>query len=188
MIMSSPVGPDGTTVALPATIPTLTLLPPSSDTESWSHSPSPEPSRRHRHPRHHRSRARTKKRSDGEQELATSPKRHREGAQDKGQKEKCEKKPPRQRNRLPSPSLSNIEGEEPVQDSPSKGLLLPPSRSSWSRSLSPGRRSRWSLRSLLRRDSDCDSCRSVLPLLSVALVSESTLAYFGTQSVKALFY
>ncbi|KAM7421381.1 hypothetical protein PAMA_015491 [Pampus argenteus] len=57
-----------------------------------------------------------------------------------------------------SPSVvTQMEGEEQGQGSPSQDLLLPPSRS-WSCSPSPSRRSRWSLRSLLSRDSDWDNC------------------------------
>lgn len=165
--MSSPAGPEGSILAQPIPIPTLTVLPPSSDTESWSRSPSPRPSRRHRHHRLHRSRTRTKKRNDGEQEQSSSPKRQCEKMpQIVVEEEAGERRSARQRSPSPSPSLiTQAEGEEPVQDSPSQDLLLPPSHS-WSRSSSPSRRSRWSLRSLLSRDSDCDSSRLVLWLCS----------------------
>lgn len=158
MTMSSPVGPDSSVLAQPIPIPTLTVLPPSSDTESWSRSPSPRLVRPGRHGRfHHSSRTRSKKRSEEEQ--SCSPKRQWgkktqvvvEGTVEKGQ----------QRSPSPSPSVcSQVEGDEQGQGSPSQDLLLPPSRA-WSRSPSPSRRSRWSLRSLLNRDSDWDSCRLV---------------------------
>ncbi|XP_070767648.1 protein Aster-A [Enoplosus armatus] len=156
MTMSPPVGPEGITLAQPIPVPTLTVLPPSSDTESWSRSPSPRPSRSSRHGRFHRSRTRTKKRN--EEERGCSPK-HQWGKKTQIViEETAEKGTVRHRSPLPSPSVaSQMEGEEQGQDSPSQDLLLPPSRS-WSRSPSPSRRSRWSLRSLLSRDSDWESC------------------------------
>lgn len=157
MTMSSPVEPEGTTLAQPIPIPTLTILPPSSDTESWSCSPSPRLSRFIRHGRSHRTRTRTKKRNEEDQ--GCTPK------QDKSPQivieEAAEKGDVQHRSSLPSPSVATwVEGEEQDQDNPSQDLLLPPSRS-WSRSPSPSRRSRWSLRSLLSRDSDWDSSRLV---------------------------
>ncbi|XP_051261248.1 protein Aster-A isoform X2 [Dicentrarchus labrax] len=153
MTMSSPVGPEGITLAQPVPVPTLTVLPPSSDTESWSRSPSPRLSRSSRHGRFHRSRNRTKKRNEEEQ--GCTPKRQW------GKKTQIvveETGPIPNRSPSPSPSVaSQMEGEEQGQDSPSQDHLLPPSRS-WSRSPSPSRRSRWSLRSLLSRDSDWESC------------------------------
>lgn len=155
--MSSPVGLEGSTLAQPIPIPTLTVLPPSSDTESWSHSFSPRLSRISRHSRSHRSRTRTKKRN--EQEQGSSPLRQwgetpQIVIEDAGEKINV-------RLRSPSPSVATQEdGGEPGQGSPSQDLLLPPPRS-WSRSPSPSRRSRWSLRSLLSRDSDWESCRLV---------------------------
>ncbi|KAK6326187.1 hypothetical protein J4Q44_G00018320 [Coregonus suidteri] len=135
-------------------IPTLNILPPSSDTEAWSRSPSPQPPhRRRRHPRPHWSRARTKKMSDGEQE--GSPKPRWEGTEE--ERVKGSTTPQRSPSPLPSPLLAPH-----VEDAvlgPSLDLLLPPSsRTSWSRSSSLGRRSRWSLRSLLSREADWDSC------------------------------
>ncbi|XP_045071021.1 protein Aster-A isoform X2 [Coregonus clupeaformis] len=135
-------------------IPTLNILPPSSDTEAWSCSPSPQPPhRRRRHPRPHWSRARTKKMSDGEQE--GSPKPRWEGTEE--ERVKGSTTPQRSPSPLPSPLLAPH-----VEDAvlgPSLDLLLPPSsRTSWSRSSSLGRRSRWSLRSLLSREADWDSC------------------------------
>lgn len=159
MTMSSPVGPEGITLAQPIPIPTLTILPPSSDTESWSRSPSPRPSRSSRHGRSHRSRTRTKKRNEEEQ--SCSPKRQWGKTPQIVIEATAEKGTVRRRSPSPSPSVaSQMEGEEQVQDIPSQDLLLPPSRS-WSRSPSPSRRSRWSLRSLLSRDSDWESCRLV---------------------------
>ncbi|XP_024114050.1 protein Aster-A [Oryzias melastigma] len=108
----------GYTLARPIPVPTLTVLPPSSDTESWSRSPSPRLSRLSRT---HRSRTRTRKQAAAPAERAPSP--------------------------------MEVTGQG--QDSPSHELLLPPPRSC-SRSPSPSRRSRWSLRSLLSRDSDWD--------------------------------
>lgn len=157
MTMSSPVGPEAITLAQPIPVPTLTVLPPSSDTESWSRSPSPRQPRSSRHSRFHRSRTRTKKRNEEEQ--GCTPKRQWGKKTHIVIEETVEKG--RQRSPSPSPSAaSQMEGDEQGQDSPSQDLLLPPSRS-WSRSPSPSRRSRWSLRSLLSRDSDWDSCRLV---------------------------
>lgn len=147
-------------------IPTLNILPPSSDTEAWSRFPSPRPPRRHRLSHPHRSRGRTKKRSDGEQEESSKPQWDgTEGVE----KVKGSATPQRSPSPLPSPLLPPH-----VEDAvlgPSLDLLLPPSsRTSWSCSSSPGRRSRWSLRSLLSRESDWDSCRSVL----LSLLSRTT--------------
>ncbi|KAM6995399.1 protein Aster-A isoform 1-T1 [Tautogolabrus adspersus] len=154
MMMSSPVGPESVTLSQLVPIPTLTILPPSSDTESWSRSPSPRLARSSRHGRFHRSRTRTKKRNEEEQ--GCSPKR--QWGKTIVIEETAEKGTIRHRSLSPSPSAAGqTEGEEQGQDSPSQDLLLPPSRS-WSRSPSPSRRSRWSLRSLLSRESDWDSC------------------------------
>lgn len=146
-------------------IPTLNILPPSSDTDAWSRSPSPRPSRRHRCSRPHRSRARTKKRSDGEQE--ESPKPRWDGTEEEGRvKGSAAQRSP---SLLPSALLPPHVDDAVL--GPSLDLLLPPSsRTSWSRSSSLGRRSRWSLRSLLSRESDWDSCRSVL----LSLLSRTT--------------
>lgn len=158
MTMSSPVGPEGITLSQPVPVPTLTVLPPSSDTESWSRSPSPRLARPSRHGRFHRSRTRTKK-NRNEEEQGCSPKRQWGKTVD--MEETTEKGKIRRRSPSPSSSAAGqLEGVELGQDSPSQDLLLPPSRS-WSRSPSPSRRSRWSLRSLLSKDSDWDSCRLV---------------------------
>ncbi|XP_071239343.1 protein Aster-A-like isoform X1 [Salvelinus alpinus] len=134
-------------------IPTLNILPPSSDTDAWFRSPSPRPPRRHRCSRPHRSRARIKKRRDGEQE--ESPKPCWDGTEEKGRvKGSAAQRSP---SLLPSPR-GGARGVDAVLG-PSPDLLLPPSsRTSRSRSSSPGWRSRWSLRSLLSRESDWDSC------------------------------
>lgn len=159
MTMSSPVRPEGITLAQPIPVPTLTVLPPSSDTESWSRSPSPRLSRSSRHSRSHRSRTRTKKRNADEQ--GCTPKRQWGETPQIVIEETAERGAIQHWSPSPSPSVATqMEGEEKGQDSPSQDLLLPPSRS-WSRSPSPSRRSRWSLRSLLSRDSDWDSCRLV---------------------------
>ncbi|KAG7469025.1 hypothetical protein MATL_G00124450 [Megalops atlanticus] len=123
MMMSAaavPSVPDGQ--ATP--IPTLTVLPPSSDTESCSRSPGPRP----RRPRPRRERGRDRRRRGSGQEDRNSQQQE-------------------ERDR----------GREDERRSPSPHLLAPPR--SWSRSSSPSKRSRWSLRSLLGRDSaDSDSC------------------------------
>ncbi|XP_032410426.1 protein Aster-A isoform X2 [Xiphophorus hellerii] len=125
----------------PVSVPTLTVLPPSSDTESWSRPPSP------RLPgRSHRSRTRTKRRCEGPAGLHGGTTRPGWGETPQIVVEDGE------RCRSPSPLA-----ERRSEDSPSHDLLLPPPRS-WSRSPSPSRRSRWSLRSLLSRDSDVDGC------------------------------
>ncbi|XP_029359460.1 protein Aster-A [Echeneis naucrates] len=154
MTMSSPVAPEGITLAQPIPVPVLTVLPPSSDTESWSPSPSPRLSRFSRHSRSQRSRTRIKKQNEEEQDCASkggkTPQIVIEDTVDKGTI----------RHRSPSPSTSvaiQMHGEVQGQDSPSQDLLMPPS-SSWSCSPSPTRRSRWFLRSLLSKDSDWDSC------------------------------
>lgn len=149
-------------------IPTLNILPPSSDTDAWSRSPSPRPPRRHRCSRPHRSRARTKKRSDGEQE--ESPKPRWDGTEEEGRvKGSAAQRSP---SLLPSALLPPHVDDAVL--GPSLDLLLPPSsRTSWSRSSSPGRRSRWSLRSLLSRESDWDSCRSVLCALSLSSLGQA---------------
>uniref|UniRef100_A0A3Q3LKX4 GRAM domain containing 1A n=1 Tax=Mastacembelus armatus TaxID=205130 RepID=A0A3Q3LKX4_9TELE len=151
--MSSPVGPEGITLAQPIPIPTLTVFPPSSDTESWSCSPSPKSSLLTRQGRSQHSRNRSKKRN--EDQGCT----HKQGKTQKIVNEgSAEKGTIQHRSPSPSPTVATqVEGEEQSQDSPSQDLLLPPSRS-WSRSPSPIRRARWSLRSLLSRDSDWDSC------------------------------
>lgn len=159
MTMSPPTRPEGTTLAQPIPVPMLTVLPPSSDTESWSCSPSPRPLRPDRLRGSRRSRTRTKRRNQEEQ-----------GCASKSQwgktpqiviEESTERGAVRHRSPSPSPSVVTEMGtEKQGRDSPSHDLLVPPSRS-WSRSPSPSRRSRWSLRSLLGRDSDGDSCRLV---------------------------
>ncbi|XP_049585279.1 protein Aster-A isoform X2 [Syngnathus scovelli] len=105
-------------------------------TESWSRSPSPRPNRTGRHLRSYRTgRSRTRKRSADK----------RSGTPQIVIEEEIS----------PAPSEGpQIRCEEQGRD---QDLLLPPCQT-WSRSPSPSRRSRWSLRSLLGRDSDWDSC------------------------------
>lgn len=151
--MFTPVGGHGITPAQPICVPTLNVLPPSSDTESWSRSPSPkEPCSIH-HGQFHRSRTRGK--THNEKEQGYSP------TQQWVKKAQIVMEASREKSSLLSHSVAcQMEGQEQGQDSFSQDLLLPPSRS-WSRSPSPSRRSRWSLRSLLSRDSDWESCRLV---------------------------
>lgn len=143
--MFTPMEESGITPAQPICVPTLTFLPPSSDTESWSGSPSPKLSRSI-----HRSRSRTKK-----QEQDYPPPQHWVKKAQVVMEASMEKSP-----LLSQPVACEMGAEEQGQDSFSQDLLLPPSRS-WSCSPSPSRRSRWSLRSLLSRDSDWESCRLV---------------------------
>lgn len=143
--MFTPVEGPGITPAQPICVPTLTFLPPSSETESWSGSSSPKLSRSI-----HCGRGQTKKSNEKEQGYP----------------------PPHQwvtkahivmgaSSPLLSRSMAcDMEGQGQGLDSFSQDLLLPPSQS-LSRSPSPSRRSRWSLRSLLSRDSDWESCRLV---------------------------
>ncbi|XP_011616514.2 protein Aster-A isoform X2 [Takifugu rubripes] len=140
--MFTPVEGPGITPAQPICVPTLTFLPPSSETESWSGSSSPKLSRSI-----HRSRNRTKKQNEKEQGYPPPQQWVKKAQIVMG---------------ASSPLLSqsmacDMEGQEQGQDSFSQDLLLPPSHS-WSRSPSPRRGSRWSLRSLLSRDSDWESC------------------------------
>ncbi|MEQ2206502.1 hypothetical protein XENOCAPTIV_030272, partial [Xenoophorus captivus] len=157
MTTSSPVRAESFTLAQPIPVPTLTILPPSSDTESWSRSPSPRLPRSCLPGQSHRSRTRTKRRNAAKQgcapqlEWGETPQIVVEESVERGTT----------RLRSPSPSVTTqMDAERQSEDSPSHDLLLPPSRS-WSRSPSPSRRSRWSLRSLLSRDSDLDGCRLV---------------------------
>ncbi|XP_035991433.1 protein Aster-A isoform X2 [Fundulus heteroclitus] len=150
MTTSSPVRAERFCLARPIPVPTLTVLPPSSDTESWSRSPSPRPPRSGPPGRAHRSRTRTKRRV---QQGGAPPPDWNQTPQIVVE-DSAERGPARRRS--PSPSAP-VQTEGPGGDSPSRDLLLPPSRS-WSGSPSPSRRSRWSLRSLLSRDSDLDSC------------------------------
>lgn len=159
--------PPEITMAEPIPIPTLNILPPSSDTESWSCSPSPQP-----HRFHLRSRNREKRRAKVQQADAS------ENHWDKGKGERDRNLSPSRASPLPS-MVSNVE----EQGSPSV-LLLPPSRS-WSRSSSLSRHSRWSLRSLLSKDSDCDSSRSVcfpLPLAQSAAFPYAAFFFFLSAS------
>lgn len=159
MTMSSNVGLEGITLAQPIPVPMLTILPPSSDTESWSRSPSPRPSLSSRHGRSHRSRTRTKKLNEEKQ--GCIPKQQWGKTPQIVIEETVEKGTITHQSPSPTPSVaSQMEDEEQGLNNPSQDLLLPPSRS-WSRSPSPSRRSRWSLRSLLSRDSDWESCRLV---------------------------
>nr|XP_024656552.1 uncharacterized protein LOC112432179 [Maylandia zebra] len=171
MTMSPPARPEGMTLAQPIPVPMLTVLPPSSDTESWSCSPSPRPLRSDRPRGSHRSRTRTKRRKQEEQGCAYKPQWGKtpqiviQSSTERGAVQ----------HRSPSPSLVTEMGTaKQGQDSPSHDLLIPPSRS-WSRSPSPSRRSRWSLRSLLGRDSDGDRCRLVCWIQSVIYLFLSTV-------------
>uniref|UniRef100_A0A6Q2ZET0 VASt domain-containing protein n=1 Tax=Esox lucius TaxID=8010 RepID=A0A6Q2ZET0_ESOLU len=144
---ASNTGPKGSTAQH---IPTLNILPPSSDTEAWSRSPSPRPPRRHHRPQ--RTKARTKKRSD--EEHKDSPKPRWDGTEEEGAERVTGSSAPQRGH---SPRLAPHEEDEVL--GPTLDLLLPPSsRVSRSRSSSPGRRSRWSLRGLLGKESDWDSC------------------------------
>ncbi|KAG7318064.1 hypothetical protein KOW79_019099 [Hemibagrus wyckioides] len=116
----------------------LNVLPPSSDNDSWSPSSSPLP-RRHRI----RDLTGNKRRTRAQEE--DDP-----GDGDRGRSKKREKMMGR------SHSPVSVEGEGFVEElaSNSASFLLTPSRCS-----SPStRRSRWSLRSFLLKDSDCESC------------------------------
>ncbi|XP_056261850.1 protein Aster-A isoform X2 [Pseudoliparis swirei] len=157
MTMYSPVGPEDIALTRPIPVPTLTVLPPSSDTESWSRSPSPRPSRSSRHGRPPRSRTRSKKRN-GEEPDCTPKRQWGKTPRIVIEETAAQGTVPHRSASPPSSSVaSRVEGGERGQDIPSRDLLLPPSRS-WSRSPSPSRRSRWSFRSLLSRDSDGESC------------------------------
>ncbi|XP_051999756.1 protein Aster-A-like isoform X1 [Xyrauchen texanus] len=124
------------TMAEPIPIPTVNILPPSSDTESLSCSSSP---RLHRYHLSRRNRERRRGKVQQENGLENHWK--------KGKKT-------RDRSQSPSPPVvSSV--EEEVQGSPS--MLLLPQSHSWSQSSSLSKRSRWSFRSLLNKDSDCDS-------------------------------
>lgn len=150
--MFTPVEGHGNTPAQPIRVPTLTVLPPSSDTKSWSRSPSPKQSDSINCGHSHRSRTRAK--IQNEKEQGYSPQQWVKMAQ-------IVKEASREKSSLRSHSETcQMEGQEQGQKGFSQDLLLPPSRS-WSRSPSPSRRSRWSLRSLLTRDSDWESCRLV---------------------------
>ncbi|TUA69864.1 GRAM domain-containing protein 1B [Bagarius yarrelli] len=126
-------------MANPIPIPMLNILPPSSENDSWSPSPSPHPHRRRiRDSNGKKRRTRTQNEdNDVRDKVRTRDKRGKET---------------KERSRL---SVSGEE-EELVEElaSNSAPFLLSPSRCS---SLS-SRRSRWSLRSLLSRDLDWESC------------------------------
>ncbi|TNN67745.1 hypothetical protein EYF80_022061 [Liparis tanakae] len=157
MTMCSPVGPEDISLPRHIPVPTLTVLPPSSDTESWSRSPSPRPSRSSRHGRPHRSRTRSKK-HNGEEPGCTPKRQWGKTPHVVIEETTAQGAVPHRSATPPSSSAAGrVEGDERGQDAPSRDLLLPPSRS-WSRSPSPSRRSRWSFRSLLSRDSDGESC------------------------------
>lgn len=159
--MSSPVTTEGITLPQHIPIPMLAVLPPSSDTESWSRSPSPRLTRSSRHSRTHRSRSKTKKRNPEEEVCAVAANAKWAETPQIVIEETVDRGSTLHRSPSPSPSVAScVEGEEQGEGSPAQDLLLPPSRS-WSRSPSPNRRSRWSLRSLLSRDSDWDTCRLV---------------------------
>lgn len=148
--MFTPVEGHGITPPQPIRVPTLTIVPPSSGTESWSCSSSPKQTCSIHRGQFHRSRTRAKTHSEKEQ-----------GSSQWVKKARIVMEASREKSYLLSHSVDGqMEGQEQGQDSFSQDLLLPPSWS-WSRSPSPSRRSRWSLRSLLSRDSDWESCRLV---------------------------
>ncbi|KAF5891781.1 GRAM domain-containing protein 1A-like isoform X1, partial [Clarias magur] len=121
-------------MAKPVPIPKLNVLPPSSDNDSWSPSSSPRPRKRRIWD-------------------ATGKKRRARGQEEGG--DPGDKKSEETKGRSRSPVGVEKEGlvEEERASNPAP-FLLPLSRCS-----SPGcRRSRWSLRSLLAKDSDCESC------------------------------
>lgn len=154
--MSSPARQGAFTLAQPIPVPTLTVLPPSSEAESWSRSPSPRPSRSGRLNRSHCSRTRTKRRKEGDRGYVSDPQGAKtpqivvEESAEGGLVPRCSS----------SPSGASLKEGGQGEDSPSHDHLLPPVRS-WSRSPSPSRRSRWSLKGLLNKDSDGDGCRLV---------------------------
>lgn len=151
--MFTPVERHGITPAQPIRVPALTILPPSSDTESWSCSPSPKQTCSIHHGQFHRSRTRAKANKEKRQGYPPT--------QQWVQKAQIVMEASREKSSLLSNSVAcQMVGQKPNQDSFSQDLLLPPSRS-WCRSPSPSRRSRWSLRSLLSRDSDWESYRLV---------------------------
>lgn len=126
-------------MAKPVPVPVLNVLPPSSDNDSWSPASSPLPRR--------------KRIWDG--------KKRRTRVQDEGDASDGDrvkdKRSEETKGRSHSPVGLQGEGLEEEEASNSASFLLSPSRCS-----SPGsRRSRWSLRSLLVKDSDCESCRLV---------------------------
>ncbi|MCI4391124.1 hypothetical protein PGIGA_G00130730 [Pangasianodon gigas] len=129
-------------MAKPIPIPMLNVLPPSSDNDSWSPSSSPLPRRRQIWDVTGKKR-RTRAQEEGDP-------RDGDGAEDKKSK--------KTKRRSHSPVC--VEGEGLVEEEAgnSASFLLPPSRCS-----SPSiRRARLSLRRLLAKDSDCESCRSIL--------------------------
>lgn len=151
--MFTPVEGHGFTPAQPILVPTLTILPPSSDTESRSRSPSPKQTCSIHRGQFHHSRTRAKMHNEKEQGYSLT--------QQWVKNARIVMEASREKSSLLSHSVAcQMEGQEQGQDSFSQDLLLPPSRS-WSRSPSPSRRSRWSLRSLLSRDTDWESCRLV---------------------------
>lgn len=150
--MFTPVEGHGVTPAQPICVPTLTVLPPSSDTESWSRSPSPKQTCSIHRGQFHRKRTRAKMHNEKKQGYSSTQ---------WVKKAEIVVETSREKSFLLSHSVvRQMEGQEQGQDSFSQDLLLPPSRS-WSRSPSPSRRSGWSLRRLLSRDSDWESCRLV---------------------------
>ncbi|KAI4876577.1 hypothetical protein NFI96_001543 [Prochilodus magdalenae] len=134
------------TMAKPLPIPTLTVLPPSSDTESWSRSPSPRPHRTHRtHRNQEKRRAYTPEISleTGEQDQNQPKRNWNEAEEKKSRRRSLSPRLPKRKDRVE-------ELGENGQGGRFSPVLLRPSRS------------RWSLRSLLSKDSDWDSsCRSV---------------------------
>lgn len=172
--MLTSVGPDA--CSMTQSIPTLTVLPPSSDAESWSCSPSPRPPRRHHRHRLHRTRTCTMmKNKEKKTEQVDSPK------QQWVEKQVKEEEQYRGGNKS-----ADAVGEELVSESSSNGQLLLPSHSYWSRRSTTSRQSRWSLRSLLSKDSDWDSCRLVpfSPFMGLCLQG-ILLRIFGPVSDRA---
>lgn len=149
--MFTPVEGHGITPAQSICVPTLTVRPPSSDTESWSRSPSPKQTCSVHRGQFHRSRTRAKPHNEKEQDDSST--------QQWVKKAQIIMEASREKSSLLSHSVAcQMEGQG--RDSFAQDLLLPPSQS-WSRSPSPSRRSRWSLRSLLGRDWDSENCRLV---------------------------
>ncbi|XP_060717434.1 protein Aster-A isoform X1 [Tachysurus vachellii] len=125
-------------MADPIPIPMLNILPPSSDNDSWSPSPSPL------------SRRRRNWDAIGKKRRTRAQQEDNLGDGDRTRSKKNEKM--KGKNHSPV----SVEGEGLVKElaNNSASFLLPPSRCS-----SPcTRSSRWSLRSFLLKDSDCESC------------------------------
>ncbi|XP_035382003.1 protein Aster-A isoform X2 [Electrophorus electricus] len=140
----------------PIAIPMLTVFPPSSDTESWSCSSSPQPRRRHP-----RNRSRNKHRTHAQWEDPPEPGTHEKNPS-KNDRGGAKEHRSSGQSLTPGTLLPSIRGEVLGEVGVERlggfsSLPLPPSRSC-SQSSSLSRRSRWSIRSLLSKDSDGDSC------------------------------